>query len=216
MSVREEESAAVKHTRGKILLSCIRMISHLRGIVGKPAPGLVTVDVQGVGYKVMVPMNDWDNLLDAALTLLHTSAYVREDRFDLYGFLDPRTRTLFEELIGLTGVGPRMGLELCAVPRGLLVTAVNAKNSQLLTTIKGIGRKTAEKLLLELASLAEREPQIFIGEDASALGARYDQDTVAALTQLGFETQDILKVLESLPSDISSTEERVTAALRAL
>lgn len=192
------------------------MIAHVRGIVGKVSPGVVIVDVQGVGYKVMIPISDWDAILDGALTSIHTTTYVREDRFDLYGFLDAGTRSLFEKLIDINGIGPRMGLELCAVPRGILVKAVHGKNPQLLTTVKGVGRKTAEKLLVELASLAEREPQIFLGDDAMSVGAKYDQDTVAALSQLGFQTGDILRVLETLPADLASTEARVTAALRSL
>jgi Holliday junction resolvasome RuvABC DNA-binding subunit len=107
-------------------------------------------------------------------------------------------------------------LELCSVPRGVLASAVHAKNSALLTTIKGIGKKSAEKLLVELSSLAERAPEIFTIEGDHPLSAKFDQDTVAALTQLGFSTQDVLKVLETLPPDLKTTEERVGAALRSL
>ncbi len=192
------------------------MIAHLRGIIGKTSPGVVTVDVQGVGYKVMVPVNDWDAMLPGALVLLHTATYVREDRFDLYGFLDTQTRSLFEKLIDISGIGPRMGLELCAVPRGLIVNALHKKDPQLLSTVKGVGRKTAEKLLVELSSLAERDPQIFMGAQTPDMGARFDADTVAALTQLGFASNDILRVLETLPTELKTTEERVTAALRNL
>ncbi len=85
----------------------------------------------------------------------------------------------------------------------------------MLTSIKGIGRKTAEKLLLELASLAERNPHMFMGAVMPA-GARYDQDTIAALSQLGFASPEILHVLENLPKELTTTEERVTAALRSL
>lgn len=192
------------------------MIAHLRGVIGKIAPGVVTIDVAGVGYKVTMPVGEWDKLLDAALTQVFVSTYVREDRLELYGFLDATTRSLFEHLIELSGIGPRMGMELCDVPRGLLVKAINSKDPQLLTTVKGVGRKTAEKILLELSSLAERDPQIFLGGHDEEMGARYDQDTVAALSKLGFDTQDILRVLEALPADIASTEERVAAALRSL
>lgn len=192
------------------------MISHLRGTINKGGPGEVTVDVGGVGYRVLMPLHDWDAILDEATAHVFVSTYVREDRFDLYGFLDAGTRMLFEELIQLNGIGPRMGLELCSVPRGILSRAIAEKDPSLLQSIKGIGKKTAEKLLLELSSLAERAPQVFVGNETATLGAKYDRDTVAALTQLGFSTQDILRVLETLPHDLTTTEERIAAALRAL
>lgn len=192
------------------------MIAHLRGIIGKGQPGEATVDVQGVGYRIRMPINDWDTVLQSANVHVFVYTYVREDRLDLYGFLDEGTRTMFEKLIDINGIGPRMGLELCGVPREILATAVQRKDPALLTTIKGIGRKSAEKLLVELSNLAEREPQIFLGENNHPLGAKYDEDTVAVLSQLGFATPDILRVLESLPADLETTEERVTAALRSL
>lgn len=192
------------------------MIASLRGIIGKQQPGEATVDVQGVGYRVHMPINDWDEILEAANITLYISTYVREDRLDLYGFLQDSTRVLFEELIELSGVGPRMALELCAVPRELLARAVAEKNASVLSSIKGVGRKTAEKLLVELSNLAERAPEVFAGQDGRTAGARFDQDTVAALTQLGFATNDVLRVLETLPAELQTTEERVTAALRSL
>lgn len=192
------------------------MIAHLRGTIGKRAPGVAVVDVNGVGYAVSMPLNDWDSVLEDTICLIHVSTYVREDRLDLYGFLDATTCALFEELIGLSGIGPKMGLELCAVPRSLLLQSIDEKDSRLLTSIKGIGKKSAEKLLVELSSLLERQPHLLRTSSDATPHARYDQDTVAALSQLGFHTKDILQVLESLPRDLTTTEERITAALRSL
>lgn len=202
--------------RRSLLSSPGGMIAHLRGSIGKTAPGEAVIDVNGVGYRIYMPVTDWDAVMDGADVHVFVHTYVREDRFDLYGFLDSGSRLMFEELIQLSGIGPRMGLELCSVPRGILSNAVHAKDPSLLTTIKGVGRKSAEKLLVELSALAEREPQIFTGGGDHPFAAKFDQDTVAALTQLGFATPDILRVLETLPADLTSTEERVTAALRAL
>lgn len=193
------------------------MIAYLRGIIGKEATGEVTIDVNGVGYRAWMPLNEWDELTDAAEALLFISTYVREDRFDLFGFTERSTRALFEELIELSGIGPRMALELCSVPRALLLRAVQEKDAALLTTVKGVGKKTAEKILLELSSLAERDPSVFAS--ASAAGAPpslLDRDALDALIQLGYNTQDALRALGSLPSDLNTTEERVTASLRLL
>lgn len=191
------------------------MIAHLRGAVHKLAPGAITVDINGVGYAVAVPLDVWDAVEEGMTRLLWISTYVREDRFDLYGFLDLAGRTLFEELIEKPGIGPRLGLELCAVPRTLLRQAIRDQDAALLTTIKGIGKKTAEKLLLELKSLEEKHPGIFEGGTAS-IASSFDQDAIDALAALGYDSSTILAVLKSLPSELSTTEQRVEAALRTL
>ncbi len=193
------------------------MIAHLRGVITKGAPGDATVDVSGVGYRVRMPAPEWDLISDGSSRQLWISTYVREDRLELFGFTDPLLRVLFDELIDRPGIGPRMALELCAVPRSLLLQAINEQDSALLSTVKGIGKKTAEKLLIELKGLSEKRPEIFLGMTGrDQKGGGYDQDTIAALSQLGYSTPDILRILPSLPKNLKSTEERVTAALRAL
>ncbi len=184
--------------------------------MGKRTPGDVIADVHGVGYLVSIPLSDWDNLQDGQEAVLHISTYVREDRFDLYGFSDEQGRELFEKLTAISGIGPRTGLELCGVPRPILAQAVYEKNASILMAVKGIGKKSAEKLLVELTALMEKSPELFTGKGESSIGARFDRDTVAALSQLGFASDDILRVLEALPNDLTTTEERVTAALRSL
>lgn len=178
-------------------------------------PGEVTVEVSGVGYRVTVPLDVWDELKEAEPRMLWISTYVREDRFDLYGFADREGLILFEELIKLAGIGPKLGLELCAVPRGLLAQAMQEQNVALLTSIKGIGKKTAEKLLVELRSLAERKPAIFLVKGAATRG-QFDQDAIAALTALGYDSATAIKALKDLPSTVKTTEERVAAALRSM
>lgn len=179
-------------------------------------PGEVTVDVAGVGYRVSMPLDVWDELKEAEPRMLWISTYVREDRFDLYGFADHDGQTLFEELIRLSGVGPKLGLELCAVPRILIKQAMEEQNVALLTSIKGIGKKTAEKLLLELRSLAERKPQIFTIKGGPQLRGEFDQDAISALTALGYDSSIVMKALKELPPTIKTTEDRVAAALRSL
>lgn len=192
------------------------MIAHLRGTVHKMDPGEVTVDVGGVGYRVAVPLDTWDEVKEAEQRMLWIFTYVREDRLDLYGFPDREGLRLFEELMKLSGIGPKLGLELCAVPRGLLRQAMEEQNVALLTSIKGIGRKTAEKLLLELRSLAERKPAVFMTQGAAVSRGEFDQDAIAALTALGYDAQTAIQALKDLPKDVTTTEDRVTAALRSL
>ncbi len=193
------------------------MIASLRGTVHKIKPEELLLDVQGVGYRVYTPITVWDTLKEGKEAKLCISTYVREDRLDLFGFLDESGRLLFEKFIDMSGIGPRLALELSAVPRSLLMQAIGTQNPQLLTSIKGIGKKTAEKLLLDLKSLAEKQPTIFgDGHQSSVISHQYDQDAVDTLKTLGYDTVTILNALKDLPEDIKTTEQRVAAAIRAL
>jgi Holliday junction DNA helicase RuvA len=193
-----------------------RMIAHLRGTVHKLDPGEMTIDVAGVGYRVMVPVDLWDESMEGDVRMLWTSSYIREDRFDLYGFRDRGGRTLFEEFLKLDGVGPKMAMELLSVPRSLLQQAMVESNVSLLTSIKGVGKKTAEKLLLELRSLAEKKPGILDDGKGGPVRGEFDQDAIAALTALGYDSLTAVNALKGLPSECTTTEERVAAALRSL
>ncbi len=191
------------------------MIARLKGSVTKLGVGQLVMDVNGVGYLIAVPKTVWDVLHDGREAVLWTSTYVREDRLDLYGFESPAGRMLFELLIAQSGIGPKTGLELCDVPRNLLLHAVQSKEPELLTQVKGIGRKTAEKLILELQTVVEKHPEIFTGDGSGpALATGFDQDAISALVSLGYDTASILAVLKTLPADLATTEERVAAALR--
>ena len=193
------------------------MISRLRGTVGKLQPGTLVVDVSGVGYKLAVPLPVWDTVSDGETATFAVSTYVREDRLELYGFSLESDRMLFERLIEMPGIGPKMGLEICSVPKTLLEEALMKEDPKLLTSVKGIGRKTAEKLLIELKNLNEKEPTMLMaGRATMSASGSFDPDAVAALSQLGYGSGDILRALEKLPTNLQSTEERVTAALRSL
>jgi len=193
------------------------MIARLTGTIHRLSPGEALVDVHGVGYRVAVPVDTWDSVREEADGSLWISTYVREDRFDLYGFRDHHTQQLFEKLIAQSGIGPKVALELCAVPRELLLRAVQENDAALLCTVKGIGRKRAEKLLVELKSLVEKSPDLLAtrGADGTRMES-FDQDVIDALTSLGYETNAVLRILRDLPKDLGTTEERVKAALRAL
>ena len=193
------------------------MIARLRGSIERLSPGEAIVNTGGVGYAVSLPIDVWETVPENVEHTLWIYTYVREDRLDLYGFLDAPSRTLFVQLIGQSGVGPKTALELCAVPRGLLLQAIEQQDAVILTNVKGIGKKTAEKLLVELKSVCEKHPEIFQQSDGKVIETgTVDQDAISALSSLGYETSAILQVLKDLPADLGSTEERVTAALRAL
>jgi Holliday junction DNA helicase RuvA len=193
------------------------MIARLTGTIGKGELGTAIVDVNGVGYRVQMPLSAWEQAQEGPKTTVYISTYVREDRFDLYGFLDDGLRMLFEHLISRPGIGPKLGLELCSVPRSLLARAVAEEDPTLLTSIKGIGRKSAEKLIVELKEVAEKMPSIIADVGGGGkMSAKFDRDAVAALSQLGYSSSDIVRALEAIPKELVTTEDRVTAALRSL
>lgn len=192
------------------------MIAHLRGTIQKGQPGEATVDVQGVGYKVLIPLSAWENLQEGEERMLSITTFVREDRFDLYGFSNAQDRALFERLIELPGIGPKMGLELCSVPKSLFLQAIHEEDPTVLSAVKGIGKKTAEKLLIELKSLSDKYPGLLSASGDHAIPAMRDADTIAALRELGYSVSQIDRALQKLPKEAKTTEERVTAALRSL
>ena len=175
------------------------------------------MDTGGVGYRVEVPLDVWERVEEGSKQELLISSYIREDRFDLFGFSDRASKLLFEEAIALPGIGPKTALEICSVPRHMLLIAIEKQDMKLLSSIKGIGKKTAEKLLVDLKSLTEKQPEIFAKEKSEvADSAQYDQDAMDALTSLGYSAAIALKALKDTPEECKSSEERVAAALRSL
>lgn len=193
------------------------MLYSVTGTVQKLAIPCVAVDVHGVGYLVTVPSPVWDSLQsnDTATLILHT--YVREDRLDLFGFLTADDRSLFVELLNLSGIGPKTALEICSIPRSLLIMAVTEDDVGSLTKIKGVGKKTAEKLLVDLKQLYEKHPEWAVTSSKTlSTNAVYDDDAISALATLGYERSTIIEALKRLPKTMTKTEERVTAVLRSL
>jgi Holliday junction DNA helicase RuvA len=190
------------------------MIGRLHGLLVDKAPPLVLVDVRGVGYEVDVPMSTFYQLphLGEAVTLL-THFVVREDAQQLYGFLTAAERATFRQLVRITGVGPRMAL---AVLSGLsadeLVQAVQAQDARRLVKVPGIGKKTAERLLLELKGKLG-PATLAVGQPVPASAA--SNDIVQALISLGYSEKDAEAALKLLPTDIGVSE-GIKQALRSL
>lgn len=194
------------------------MIYALTGTVRKLPIPQAAVDVAGVSYLLSCPHPVWDGLREGAEATLIVYTFVREDRLELFGFASAEERSLFLELLNISGIGPKIALELCAIPMAMLARAAQSDDSGSLTAIKGIGRKTAEKLLVDLKSLFEKHPEWSAlrpmhGQEVSA---SFDSDAVAALTSLGYDQHTVLGALKRLPVSLKKTEERVAAALRSL
>ncbi len=188
------------------------MIVRLKGTVISRQPPLLAIDVAGVGYEVEAPLSVFDRLPRAgeAVTIL-TQMIVREDSQTLYGFLRESDRQLFRELLKVSGVGPRLALAiLSGVSSDDFALMVEAGDAQALTRLPGIGKKTAERLILEMRGrLPEGEGGGGVAGPADAAG-----EARAALTALGYSTAEALKMVRSVADQNQSSEALIRAALK--
>ena len=173
------------------------MIVHLNGILVEKAPSRVVIECAGVGYEVLIPLSSYDRLPPAdAAVKLHTYHHVREDAEQLFGFATEGERVMFDRLLDVSGVGPKLAL---AVLSGLSVreikTAIVSGDSKRLSGISGIGRKTAERLVVELKDKisAGEALEAVAGDDPDAGDTRI-RDAVMALVALGYKQADALKM----------------------
>ena len=188
------------------------MIGRLSGLLAEKNPPQLLVDVGGVGYEVDVPMSTFYNLpaLGERVTLL-THFVVREDAQVLFGFLTAEERATFRLLVKISGVGPRTALSiLSGLSVGELAQAVSLQESGRLIKVPGIGKKTAERLLLELKGKlgADLALPASVASDAQA-------DILQALVALGYSDREAAAALKSLPADVGVSD-GIKLALKAL
>lgn len=176
------------------------MIAFLRGRIIDKQPNRLIVDVQGVGYDLHVPLSTFYEAGDAGADItLRVHTHVREDALQLYGFLTLLEQQVFERLIGISGIGPKLAVAvLSGIDPRELVAAVQRGDVARLTAIPGIGKKTAERIVLELR---DRLKQLDIGPAAAAAAAspadRLREDLVSALVNLGYHRPQAEKAVES-------------------
>jgi Holliday junction DNA helicase RuvA len=189
------------------------MIGRITGTLAEKAPPLILVDVGGVGYEIDVPMSSFYNLpgLGERVTLL-THFVVREDVQQLFGFLTHEERATFRELVKISGVGPRTALSILS---GLSVAdlsqAVSRQEAGRLVKVPGIGKKTAERLLLELKGKLGPD----LGQPAASAASDAQADIVQALVALGYNERDANAALKALPPGVAVSE-GIKLALKAL
>jgi Holliday junction DNA helicase RuvA len=192
------------------------MIGRIVGTLAAKSPPQILVDVQGVGYEIDVPMSTFYHLpaLGAPVTLL-THFVVREDAQLLFGFLTEAERSTFREVVKISGVGARTALSiLSGLSTSELAQAVTAQDVARLIKVPGIGKKTAERLLLELKGKLGPD----LGLAASAAGGAVSDaqaDIVQALLALGYNERDAKAALKALPPDVGVSD-GIKLALRSL
>ena len=191
------------------------MIGSVRGTVLERTPaGEVLVEVGGVGYRVLVPSGTLSAAEPGTATFLVTHLHVRDDAMVLYGFASREERDTFEILIATTGVGPKLALAmLSAHSPNSLRRAVAEGDLDALCLVPGVGKRTAQRLLVDLRSrldLPDLEVDLVEGDHA---GAR--AEARAALAELGYAAEEIRAALTDVPAD-SSVEEQLRRALQRL
>jgi len=190
------------------------VIGSVRGVVVDRSPsGEVVVEVGGVGYRVLVPVGALAVLEPRSPAFLHTHLHVREDALVLYGFPTRDERDTFESLLGATGVGPRLALAMLSVHSPVaLRRALLDDDLEALMLVPGVGKRTAQRLLVELKSrLAVPEPAV---SDAAVVpSARAGVGT--GLAGLGYGPEEVREVLARLPEE-GGVEELLRDALRIL
>jgi len=190
------------------------MIARLRGILIERQPPRVLLEVGGVGYELECPISVFDRLpgKDESVTLL-TQLVVREDSQTLYGFVDEADRDLFRELLKVSGIGPRLALViLSGISASEFVWMVESGDAQALTRLPGIGRKTAERLMLEMRG---RLPQASETVSADRSSPRSDaREAQAGLVALGYSPAEAQKMVQAVQAPDLAAEQLLRAALQ--
>jgi holliday junction DNA helicase RuvA len=194
------------------------VIARLEGVLRARDLQSVLLDVGGVGYEIEVPLSTLASLPEVgAPVVLFTHLVVREDAHVLFGFLRSRDRDLFRRLIRVNGIGARLALAmLSTMAADELAGHITGGNVAALTRVPGIGKRTAERVVLELG---ERLPELGFGAaaggDAGAPGRGIEREAAAALEALGYRAADAERMLAAVRGQAETTEALVRLALRA-
>lgn len=195
------------------------MIGWLNGqIVDKHQPGKLVLDVNGVGYDVETSLNTFFQLGQTDKNVgLHIHTVVREDALLLYGFLDKDERALFRALIKVNGIGPKSAIAiLSSISPAEFIQCIQQENAALLTKLPGIGKKTAERLVVEMRDSLKQlsgSQEINVNLPASM---RSQDEAISALEALGYKQQEAHKVVSKIDDGVKTCEQLIREALQIL
>lgn len=195
------------------------MIGWLNGqIVDKHQPGKLVLDVNGVGYDVETSLNTFFQLEHADKSIgLHIHTVVREDALLLYGFLDKEERSLFRALIKVNGIGPKMAMAiLSSISPNEFIQCIQQENAALLTKLPGIGKKTAERLVVEMRDSIKQFGESTGSAHPRAIPMRSQDEAISALEALGYKTQEAHKVVSKIDDGLKTCEQLIREALQIL
>jgi Holliday junction DNA helicase RuvA len=183
------------------------MIAHLRGKLLTRHPNLVILETAGVGYQVTVSVPTFSQLPSLGSEVaLHVHTHVREDQLALYGFIRPEEKQLFEKLITVSGIGPKLAITvLSGMPADQMINAIRSNDLARLTKIPGVGRKTAERMVLELRDKLVPVDGAEQVQAISSLSAT-QEDVLSALMNLGFQRPAAEKALSQTAKSSGGAE----------
>jgi Holliday junction DNA helicase RuvA len=190
------------------------MIATLSGVVSEKLPEFVVLDCAGVGYGVAVTAEDFGRLAEDKPAKLYVYEHIREQAHDLFGFMQLDTKKLFEQLLGVKNVGPKVAMAVLDIGTAPAVRgAIAAGDVRLLQSAKGVGKRAAEQIVVELRDKVGLEA----GEGAESIvgrpGINAQDEAIEALVSLGYSPQDAAAALKKVDSDLP-VEERVKEALK--
>lgn len=189
------------------------MIAHVSGVVSEKFGSSVIVDVQGIGYEIAVPLGDYEQVVLSETVKFYTHHHVREQAEELFGFSSLAGRKLFELLITVQGVGPKAALAILSLGTAEQVrNAIANSDSVFVTKASGVGKKTAERVVVDLADKVGL-PTHYQQTEAVQTELNTSDEALEALMALGYSLADASKALEGVDSKLS-TAQRVTEALK--
>lgn len=197
------------------------MFYHINGKVTDIEPNLAVIDCCGVGFALNVSVNTLSHLQIGESVKLYTYENVREDAFDLFGFFDKQEKRCFEMLLGVSGVGPKAAISiLSAVTPEALAMAVISGDEKALTAAQGIGKKIAQRILLELKDKMAKETSGFEIRGGAAFAAQMSgtklTDAVSALAVLGYSNSEITMAMKDIDVENTALEDIIKQALRKM
>ncbi len=186
------------------------MIIQLQGKIKFKTDKFVVLDVNGVGYQVFIPFETLKEISSKNEVLLWTHLHVRENILDLYGFLNYAELEFFQILIGISGIGPKSALGVLSVaPIDVLKRAIATGETSYLTKVSGVGKRLAEKIVVEL-----KDKMGAIGIEQTSEELKDETDAMEALQALGYSLSESRKALQNVPDDIKGMENIVKEALK--
>lgn len=193
------------------------MISYLSGTILNKDDNFLIVEVNSIGYKVVVNEDLFARLSEGQEAQLYVYQYVRENALDLYGFETFEKLNLFELLLSISGIGPKSALNAVYVaPVGEFKEAIARGDPSLLTKVSGVGKKTAERAVLDLSEKIGEIPFPSSGEQQGQGGGARSSDEIEALTGLGYSRQQAMDALRQVNPETTDSGERIREALRIL
>lgn len=190
------------------------MIAHIFGMAVEKTGSSVIVDVNGVGYEIQVTTGDFDDTVIGSNVKFYTYHHIREQSQELFGFPNMVAKKLFEMLITVQGVGPKAALAILSLGDGETVrSAIASSNATFITRASGVGKKTAERVVVDLSDKVGLPTQAGMNEIGNPSLISGNDEALEALMALGFNLNDGMKALEKVPMDLP-TAQRVTMALR--